>query len=123
MKEIRELILSSLASLSHTIDNSKSYIRLYSRDVELQNRAEDLYITILEAVEGITHWLGHKSHGEFPVHDALVTDVDMSQSSLSRFFSSKAVMEDHCKRRLQPTYRPKQRYSTNVFKFASTLTS
>ena len=54
MKEIRKQILESFSGLSQTINDTKSYIRLYSGDVELRQKAEDLYVVILDAVQGIT---------------------------------------------------------------------
>lgn len=57
MKHIRGLVLTAFDSLGENIENTKSYIRIYSQDRELQKRAEDLYVAILEAVEGITIWL------------------------------------------------------------------
>lgn len=57
MKAIRESIIKAFDALSETIDSTNVYIRFYSSDVILQQKAEDLYIAILEAVKGITEWL------------------------------------------------------------------
>ena len=57
IKLLRATILRTFDSLGENIDNTKAYIRIYSRDQELQDRAEDLYVAILEAVEAIVTWL------------------------------------------------------------------
>ena len=64
MKRIREQVLKCLARLSQIIGSIKSYIQLYTGDVVLRQKAEDLYLAILEAVECMMTWLNHKPGSE-----------------------------------------------------------
>lgn len=57
MKVIRELIFKTFDGLSDTLDHTNVYIRYYSGDESLQQKAEDLYIATLDAVKDVTSWL------------------------------------------------------------------
>jgi hypothetical protein len=56
-RDLRELIIRTLDSLSEHIEGSKSYIRMYAWNEDVRVKTEELYIAILEAIEGITVWL------------------------------------------------------------------
>jgi hypothetical protein len=59
MKEVRESILKAFDGLSQNIDDTRVYLQLYQEDVEVQERAEELYVAILESVQDMTTWLNH----------------------------------------------------------------
>ena len=59
MKEVRESVLKAFDGLSQNIDDTRGYLQLYREDVEVQERAEELYVAILESVQEMTTWLNH----------------------------------------------------------------
>jgi hypothetical protein len=59
MKEVRESVLKAFDGLSQNIDDTRAYLQLYREDVEVQGRAEELYIAVLESVQEMTTWLNH----------------------------------------------------------------
>ncbi|KAE9365710.1 hypothetical protein N431DRAFT_472312 [Stipitochalara longipes BDJ] len=60
MKEVRESILKAFDGLSQNIDDTRDYLKLYREgDLEVQERAEELYVAILESVQDMTNWLNH----------------------------------------------------------------
>lgn len=59
MKEVRESVLKAFDGLSQNIDDTRAYLQLYRQDVEVQERAEELYVAILESVQDMTNWLNH----------------------------------------------------------------
>ena len=61
MSAIRDLILGSLDSLSQPIEDTSPYLYTYSWSQDLLDRAHDLYVSILDAIEEITLWISrHK---------------------------------------------------------------
>lgn len=64
MSTIRDLILGSLDSLSQPIEDVSPYLYTYSWSETLLEKAHDLYICILDAVEEITHWITKKRGGK-----------------------------------------------------------
>lgn len=91
MKAIRESILNTFDGLSDTLDNTDVYIRYYSRDQSLRQKAEDLYIAILDAVKGIISWLGKNPLSMFDV-GILCDPANQLQRSLSKLSSNKRNM-------------------------------
>lgn len=63
-KDIREKIVETLDSLSDTISHTKSEIKLYSRDMELREKSEDLYMAILDFVRHAVSYLDKSSAGK-----------------------------------------------------------
>ncbi|MCJ1270774.1 hypothetical protein MMC22_010671 [Lobaria immixta] len=62
MQEIRNKILNTMASMSDTVDASKDYLEIYRDDQKLFERAEDLYIAVLNAVEGMILWIDESAY-------------------------------------------------------------
>lgn len=62
MQEVRNKILNTMASMSDTIDASKDYLEIYRDDQKLFERAEDLYIAVLNAVEGMILWIDESAY-------------------------------------------------------------
>lgn len=55
------MVLDCLSSLSTTVQNTKEYMLLYRGDKILWNLAENLYIALLDAAEGMLVWLDQHS--------------------------------------------------------------
>ncbi|KAK5991555.1 hypothetical protein PT974_09839 [Cladobotryum mycophilum] len=92
-REIRGMIIRTLDSLSELIEGSKSFIQMYTWNDELKQRTEDLYIAILEAVEGITEWLKQSPLGK--ALKSFVTQSDYGtklEEKLSRNIEDKAAL-------------------------------
>ncbi|KAI9810739.1 MAG: hypothetical protein M1827_006077 [Pycnora praestabilis] len=53
-----------MASLSETIEASEDYLEIYREDHELFRRAENLYIAVLEGVEGMMEWIDKNAFKE-----------------------------------------------------------
>lgn len=66
MQEVRNKILNTMASMSDTIDASKDYLEIYRDDQKLFERAEDLYIAVLNAVEGMILWIDESAYSMTP---------------------------------------------------------
>ena len=67
MKEVRERILSCLDGLSKVVKKTESYAQIYYEDQELWDIAQELYVGILEGVEGMTEWLDSNAYSKFVV--------------------------------------------------------
>lgn len=98
MKVIRESIFKTFDGLSDTLDNTNVYIRYYSGDQLLRQKAEDLYIAILDAVKGIISWLGKNPLSTFDLRTPCCP-ADQLQRSLSKLSSYKRNMGRNWRRR------------------------
>ncbi|RYP76892.1 hypothetical protein DL771_001445 [Monosporascus sp. 5C6A] len=63
-RDLQELIIRTLDSLSEHVEGTKAFLRMYAWDEEVRKRTEDLYIAILEAIEALSEWLQRSSLGE-----------------------------------------------------------
>lgn len=66
MAEIRQKVLDTFASLPGTIDASEDYLKIYRLDEPLLRKAEDLYLAVLDGIEGMMEWINHKVYSIFP---------------------------------------------------------
>ncbi|OJJ98406.1 hypothetical protein ASPACDRAFT_53301 [Aspergillus aculeatus ATCC 16872] len=57
MSAVRELILGSLDSLSQPIEDASPYLYTYAWSEMLLEKAQDLYMSVLDAVEDLTQWM------------------------------------------------------------------
>jgi hypothetical protein len=64
MNKIREKIMKTLRALSETVGASENYLRIYQQDEKFLDRAEELYIAVLAAVEGMIAWLDHSTYSK-----------------------------------------------------------
>jgi hypothetical protein len=64
MSDVRKKILDALESLSGTVSWSSDFLELYESDDVLATKAEELYIALLEGIEGMMEWLDHKAYAE-----------------------------------------------------------
>jgi hypothetical protein len=62
MSKVRTRILQALNNLSNTIEWSNDYIDVYRSDEELMDKAEQLYLAVLEGIEAMMTWLDHKAY-------------------------------------------------------------
>ncbi|OJZ87350.1 hypothetical protein ASPFODRAFT_217722 [Aspergillus luchuensis CBS 106.47] len=96
MSTIRDLILGSLDSLSQPIEDVSPYLYTYSWSETLLEKAHDLYICILDAVEEITHWITKKRgalRGVLEAGKAIVQQDDYGaqlESAISTTVTEKA---------------------------------
>lgn len=60
-RDIQELIIRSLDSLSEHVEGTKAFLKMYAWDEDVRQKTEDLYIAILEAIEALTEWLQRSS--------------------------------------------------------------
>ncbi|PYI05457.1 hypothetical protein BO78DRAFT_419668 [Aspergillus sclerotiicarbonarius CBS 121057] len=56
-EELRDLIMGSLSAFETEIKYTRTFIREFASNPELQQRTEDLYIAVLEAIEEILGWI------------------------------------------------------------------
>ncbi|KAH6850583.1 hypothetical protein B0I37DRAFT_428811 [Chaetomium sp. MPI-CAGE-AT-0009] len=63
-RDIQELIIQTLDSLSEHVEGTKAFLKMYAWDADVRQKTEDLYIAILEAIEALTEWLQRSSLGE-----------------------------------------------------------
>lgn len=54
--------MSTLRSLPDTVESTENYLGIYREDKELFRRGEDLYIAVLEGIEGMMEWIDHKAY-------------------------------------------------------------
>jgi hypothetical protein len=64
-KEIRDKILEALDSLNGTVSHTTAEIRLYSRNQDLRDKSESLYIAIMEFVKMTMRYLRKSSVSEW----------------------------------------------------------
>ncbi|RAH44633.1 uncharacterized protein BO95DRAFT_515435 [Aspergillus brunneoviolaceus CBS 621.78] len=57
MSAVRELILGSLDSLSQPIEDASPYLYTYAWSKTLLEKAQDLYMSVLDAVDDLTQWM------------------------------------------------------------------
>ncbi|RAH57113.1 hypothetical protein BO85DRAFT_459858 [Aspergillus piperis CBS 112811] len=60
LNTVRDIILGSLETLSRPIEDASPYLYAYSWSETLLEKANDLYICILDAVEAIMKWISKK---------------------------------------------------------------
>ncbi|KAH6641219.1 hypothetical protein F5144DRAFT_125584 [Chaetomium tenue] len=60
-RDIQELIIRTLDSLSEHVQGTKAFLKMYAWDEDVREKTEDLYIAILEAIEALTEWLHQSS--------------------------------------------------------------
>ncbi|KAK3297307.1 uncharacterized protein B0H64DRAFT_122339 [Chaetomium fimeti] len=63
-RDIQELIIRTLDSLTGHVEGSKAFLKMYAWDEEVRQKTEDPYIAILEVIEALTEWLQRSSLGE-----------------------------------------------------------
>lgn len=66
MADIRQRVLDTFANLPGSIEASEDYLKIYRQDEELLGKAEDLYLAVLEGIEGMMQWIDHKAYSIFP---------------------------------------------------------
>lgn len=64
MTDVRKKIFDALESLSGTVKWSSEFLELYETDDALAVKAEELYLSLLELIEGIMEWVDHKAYVE-----------------------------------------------------------
>jgi len=64
MSDVRKKIFDALESLSGTVSWSSDFLELYESDDVLATKAEELYLALLEGIEGMMEWLDHKAYAE-----------------------------------------------------------
>lgn len=64
MSKLRKKIFDALESLSGTMQWSSDFLEVYESDDELNKKAEELYLALLEGIEGMMEWLDHKAYVE-----------------------------------------------------------
>jgi hypothetical protein len=64
MSKVRKKIFEALESLSDTVQWSSDFLEVYESDDELYKKAEELYLALLEGIEGMMEWLDHKAYVE-----------------------------------------------------------
>lgn len=62
MADIRQRILDTFASLPASIEASEDYLKIYRQDGELVSKAEDLYLAVLDGIQGMMAWIDHKAY-------------------------------------------------------------
>lgn len=98
MKVIRESIFKIFDGLSDTLDNTSVYIRHYSRNASLRQKAEGLYTAMLNAMKGIISWL-RKNPLSGSKEKILYDPADQLQRSPSKPSFSKMNMGRNWRRR------------------------
>ena len=66
MADIRQRILDTFSSLPGSIEASEDYLKIYRQDAELLGKAEDLYLAVLDGIEGMMAWIDHKAYSRHP---------------------------------------------------------
>ncbi len=64
MSKLRRKIFDAFDSLSGTVQWSSDFLDVYESDEELYKKAEELYLALLEGIEGMMEWLDHKAYVE-----------------------------------------------------------
>ena len=62
MGEVRKKILDALDCIPEHLEIPESYMQLYQDDETLQRKAQELYMALLIAIEGMLDWLDHKAY-------------------------------------------------------------
>ena len=62
MSKIRKQIVEALDSLSGTVQWSEDFLEIYCSDADLIRKAEELYLALLEGIEGMTEWLDERAY-------------------------------------------------------------
>ena len=65
MADIRQRVLDTFANLPGSIEASEDYLKIYRQDEDLLGKAEDLYLAVLEGIEGMMQWIDHKVYSIF----------------------------------------------------------
>lgn len=65
MAEIRQKVLDTFANLPGSIEASEDYLKIYRQDEELLCKAEDLYLAVLDGIEGMMEWIDHKVYSMY----------------------------------------------------------
>ncbi|EAQ86293.1 hypothetical protein CHGG_07546 [Chaetomium globosum CBS 148.51] len=79
-REIQELIIRTLDSLSQHVEGTKSFLMMYAWDEDVRQKTEDLYIAILETIEALTEWL-YRSSLHAVHHNVLTVGKRVEQMS------------------------------------------
>lgn len=67
MADIRQKVLDTFANLPGSIEASEDYLKIYRQDEELLGKAEELYLAVLDGIEGMMAWIDHKVYS-IPPH-------------------------------------------------------
>ncbi|KAL0934007.1 uncharacterized protein CTRU02_210806 [Colletotrichum truncatum] len=93
LDEVRNKILGCLESLPEIVGQTEAYVDIYDDDPKVWNAAEDLYIGILDAVEGMLIWID-KSAVERAFKSLLLPATfgrDLEENSIKRNIEDKVV--------------------------------
>ncbi len=64
MSEIRKKVLEALDCIPDSLDIPEAYLHIYQNDPRLSRKAAELYMALLEAIEGMLDWLDHKAYSK-----------------------------------------------------------
>jgi hypothetical protein len=64
MSEVRKKILDALDCIPDVLEIPEALLNIYRTDQVLARRAAELYMALLEAVEGMLDWLDHKAYSK-----------------------------------------------------------
>ncbi|KAK2007484.1 hypothetical protein LZ32DRAFT_641300 [Colletotrichum eremochloae] len=57
LDEVRNKIMNCLESLPYIVEETEEYVQIYDEDPRVWSAAEDLYLGILDGVEGMLQWI------------------------------------------------------------------
>lgn len=64
MSEVRKKILDALDCIPDALDAPEALLNIYQNDQTLARKAAELYMALLEAIEGMLDWLDHKAYSK-----------------------------------------------------------
>jgi hypothetical protein len=64
MSEVRKKILDALDCIPDALDIPDALLNIYRNDQALARKAAELYMALLEAIEGMLDWLDHKAYSK-----------------------------------------------------------
>ncbi len=84
MSEVRKKILDALDCIPDALDVPEALLNIYRTDQALARKATELYMALLEAIEGMLDWLDHKAYSKPHLCLTEVTTRLMLQSNQRR---------------------------------------
>lgn len=64
MSEVRKKILDALDCIPDALEIPEALLNVYRTDQVLARKAAELYMALLEAIEGMLDWLDHKAYSK-----------------------------------------------------------
>lgn len=64
MSEVRKKILDALDCIPDALEIPEALLNIYRTDQVLARKAAELYMALLEAIEGMLDWLDHKAYSK-----------------------------------------------------------